>query len=785
MATNLRRALIAFALSIAFIQPVDAFAYGQAREATTWGTLYAAPASGKVSIPQQPSPKKIEKKSTFLVKYTGFPKWAEAEFQAAADVWAANFPSDVPINIDATWTRMTSSAILGTARPDQFHSGFTNAPDATLWYATAMANAIAGRDLNGRNPELIIQVNSTANWYQGGASGSITSREYDLESVFLHEMAHGLGFLSSDEYDPFTGIGRIDQPTPYDAYALVQDKRRLADLPSPSLELGNALTSKLLWSGPLGIAANNGEMPLLYTPARYEDGSSISHVDEATFSKTGPNSVMTPNLEGGEIFHEPGPLLLAMMKDMRNKPPAGIPFGVPLEVKAVSAIVSDSSAIVKFDPPTNARTAQVSGYVIKNLRTGTSKTVTSSPALITGLKNGTSYTFTVSAKNENGSSDPVVTNLVTPQAAWKKTTLDGNADGKNVTSTVFNGKQTILYTNSKNGSLNLAQWSGTNWVKKVVDGTGGGSGKTSNAISGPISVCVQGSGTKQTLNIFYTEQTDKDLRFATFDGKSFSYEVVDGNATIENSYKDPVRVRTNGNMSVSSACVSDSRGVQVCYRDESQGIVLGAFKAADEIDWVYELVDGDKKTEGRTTGDVGFHLDAISDGKKTWVIYDSMITPNSRNEAIEGAVRLAVRSGTDPLTWSYTNLDTTGFTQIVPGYDVNLKSSTKGPIATWMTTPISSVPKPQLIKWGYVNNLETFQTISSGKLGTPNKYINSDGKTTIFNCEARLCALDLATKKISLVTKEQNPDGIETAWVVLNKVRYLVAGVKGQLTLLR
>jgi len=49
----------------------------------------------------------------------------------------------------------------------------------------------------------------------------------------------------------------------------------------------------------------------------------------------------------------------------------------------------------------------------------------------------------------------------------------------------------------------------------------------------------------------------------------------------------------------------------------------------------------------------------------------------------------------------------------------------------------------------------------------------------------RLCALDLASKKISLVAKEQNPDGIETAWVVLNKVRYLVAGIKGQLTLLR
>ena len=144
-----------------------------------------------------------------------------------------------------------------------------------------------------------------------------------------------------------------------------------------------------------------------------------------------------------------------------------------------------------------------------------------------------------------------------------------------------------------------------------------------------------------------------------------------------------------------------------------------------------------------------------------------------------------MRSGTDPLTWSYSNLDVTGLTRIVPGYDVNLKSTSKGVLATWMTTPVSGVPKPQLIKWGYVNTLDSFQAISPGKLGYPSKHINSDAKTTIFNCELRLCALDLTSKKISLVAKEQNPDGIETAWVVLNKVRYLVAGIKGQLTLLR
>jgi hypothetical protein len=206
-------------------------------------------------------------------------------------------------------------------------------------------------------------------------------------------MAHGLGFLSTDSYDDFFGYGSIDQPTPYTAYVQTGDGRRLSDLPSPSLELGEALTSKLVWSGPLGIAANGGVKPLLYTPKKYEDGSSVSHLDEATFSNAGKDAAMTPNLDAGEIFHEPGPLLLAMMQDLRNKPPVGIAVGIPQQVRNAQALVSDSSAIIRFDPPANARAAQITSYTVKNTKTGAEKSFTTSPAVMTGLKNGTLYTF--------------------------------------------------------------------------------------------------------------------------------------------------------------------------------------------------------------------------------------------------------------------------------------------------------------------------------------------------------------------------------------------------------
>ena len=631
---------------------------------------------------------------------------------------------------------------------------------------------------------MVITVNSLANWYRGGSLGPSKS-EYDLQSVILHEMAHGLGFLSTDSYDNFFGYGSIDQPTPYDAYVQTGDGRRLSDLPSPSPELGEALTSKLVWSGAQGITANGGVKPLLYTPKNYEDGSSISHLDEATFSSAGRDAVMSPNLDAGEIFHEPGPLLLAMMQDLRTKPPAGIAVGVPQTVRNAEALLSDSGAIVKFDPPANARAAQITSYTVKNLKTGAEKSFINSPALLTGLKNGTSYTFSITASNSLGTSEAVITNPITPQAAWKKSVIDPLADAKNLTTVTFNTNPAVIYQDANNGALKVALWNGKVWNKLTVDGRGGSAGRTRNAITGEVSACVSGYGKAQTLHIFYADSVDKDLRYATYDGKTFKYEVVDGNGPAVNGYEDPIRVRSASDVSVSNACSVSAAGVQVFYRDESQGILLGAVKAKGATEWSYELVDGDRKTDDRTTGDVGFHLDALFDGKDTILLYDSVLTINQRKEATSGAIRLAQRNGLSPTAWRYTTLDSSGGPIAVVGYDVALQKGARGILATWLTSSTLTLPKAELIRWTYLSAPTEFKTLPTSGYGTPSKFLSSDGSTTIFNCQERLCAVDIAKSSISLVTKEQNSDGFDSAWIVLNKVRYLISGINNQLLLLR
>ena len=749
---------------------------------TVWGHTYASDASGTISVPAKGSAN-LEKKSKFVVNYKNFPSWAKNEVQAAIDLWAANFDSKVPVSVDATWGRSSSADILGSARPDRYYARFSGAPDSTLWYASALANALAGKDLDQDNPEIIIQINSEADWDIDGL-GQPTRYEYDLKSVMFHELAHGLGFLSTSTYifDRTKGqnVGILVQPTPFDAYLQTQDGNRLVDLPSPSYELGQALINKLVWSGPEGIKANNGVKPLIFTPTTYEGGSSVSHIDENTFANSGTDAVMTPNLEAGEVFSEPGPILLAMMRDLRNKPAPGLAAGIPSEVLNAQALISDASAILTFEPPVNSRTTQVREYIIKNVNSGKEKSVTDSPAIITGLKNGTSYTFEIIASNSQGTSPAVTTKPVTPRAAWSTSrVIDEASDARSITSTTLNGQPVIAYVDSKSSVLRLASWSGKVWRRSTID----------SDISGQISLCVSGTKTKQTLHVFYADKTDNDLRYATVNGAAITREIVDGNAAKVQSYEEIVRVPTASNVSVSNACAITTDGIQVFYRDETQGVLLGAYKNFGG-DWSYELVDGDRKTDFRTTGDVAFHLKALVDGNKTYVLYDSVLDIDQNREPTSGEIRLATRTTLDPGAWQYRTLESPKADATVLGYDVEITKTTSGIMASWFSATALSIPDPTLVRTLNVSKSSAVSTTSTANYGTPAKLMSSDAKTLMFNCLGRLCALDYAKfsrgqSAISLASSWQSTEPIASAWITLNKIRYAVAGINGKVVLLK
>ena len=773
-----------FSLAFSLLTPVSAPALSfKSIPATKWGHLYA---SGKITnLNTPPRAESIElgaPRSKWNIEYIGVPEDTKAAFKYAVDIWASYFESTVPIEVQAYWEPSNINGVLGSARPGDYFNAFDGAPDLDLWYPSILADRLAKKDLAPGKPDIVLRFNSNALWHTA-IDGKPGRFSYDLSSTVLHEIGHGLGFLSNAEYDKFFGTGYLIQPTPYDAYVQLSDGRLFTDFCARSVELGKAMTSPLVWSGSIATAANNGVKPKLYSPKPYEEGSSITHLDEALFASSGTNSTMTPVLDSGEVFRTPGNIALAMIEDMLLKPPANKAQSLPAKPIDVRALVGDKYALLTFDSPNCRRIDQVTGYTITISPGGQERSFTQSPAKITGLSNGSSYSFTIKAKNDNGESDAVTSNEVTPQATSSTRTIDKKADVKYLAAGVFKKNQVIAYSDAISGNLKLATLVKNSWKSLIVDGISTAGGRSDRNLAGPVSLCVTGEKASEKLHIFYTDTENKDLRHASFDGKKWRYETLDGDGDDIQNYQESVRRKTASDVSVSNACAVTPAGLQVFYRDESQGIILGA--ALTKTGWIYEIVDGDRQSEGRTTGDVGFSLSAVASGKSVYLIYDSVLTLSSNNVATQGEVRLAKRNSIYPEDWSYSTLDGPDTGVAVAGYDVSISNSGNRIAAAWLTASGLRLPNADEVRFLIVNEDDYPSRLSPERHGTPGSPLLIDSKGMVFGCQDRICSVGAYSSTPKLNNGAILNNVKDSAIVTINKVRYAVTSISKKLVLIK
>lgn len=147
-------------------------------------------------------------------------------FQFAANIWGATLNSGVTITIRASWASLgctASSGTLGQAGTVSFFRNFPNAPQNNTWYPGALANSLAGSDLNTGSPEINAQFNLDVGqstclggtpFYLGLDDNFGTG--IDLVAVLMHEFAHGLGFQSF--YNPSDGSEPQNFPGIFDFF---------------------------------------------------------------------------------------------------------------------------------------------------------------------------------------------------------------------------------------------------------------------------------------------------------------------------------------------------------------------------------------------------------------------------------------------------------------------------------------------------------------------------------------------------------------------------------------
>lgn len=261
------------------------------------------------------------------------PAEAQVAIAHAAGIWEGILVSPVPIKVLVNWVPMGNTA-LGVTFPNG-RRDFSGAIIPDTWYATALANALAGAELNPGENDIDIFLNSQTEWYFG-TDGNTPAGLQDLVSVALHELGHGLGFVGlakktgtqgsfgllqlSDFAPLFTTFPwpQLDTlPGIFDRFLDHPQEGPLELLENPGDALGGAMTSnQLRWSGAHALAASGGTPVRIYSPGTFALGSSCVHLNESTYPAGNPNELMTPFSSAGNANHWPGPICLGMLKDI-------------------------------------------------------------------------------------------------------------------------------------------------------------------------------------------------------------------------------------------------------------------------------------------------------------------------------------------------------------------------------------------------------------------------------------------------------------------------------------
>lgn len=256
--------------------------------------------------------------ANFSVTYIGFPDSVRTAFQYALNVWGALIDSPVPITVEALWEPL-DPGVLGGAFPGTAFTNMFFSRNFDAWHPAALAEKIIGENLNGTDPDIVIQFNSDANWYVRGNTNplGIADDEFDLITVVMHEIGHGLGFLDFTEYNSGSG-SYIWEGKPWIYTTFLENgggQNLIEDFTNSSTSLGTQFTSNDLWFNENISFTNYGSTRVpVYAPSTYEVGSSIAHLD-ISISRDGPDALMRPSISPGDVVHDPG-VALDMLNDM-------------------------------------------------------------------------------------------------------------------------------------------------------------------------------------------------------------------------------------------------------------------------------------------------------------------------------------------------------------------------------------------------------------------------------------------------------------------------------------
>jgi hypothetical protein len=232
----------------------------------------------------------------------------------AGRIWGLRLNSSQTIVMDTQFsaqTCTTTSGVLASAGPVVF---FTSSAQPNVLLPAALADALTGTNNNSRD-DISITINSNV----GSGSSCLNGKSFylgfdhnngsniDLLNVLLHEIAHGLGFVSLTDSTgaalvagKFTGFEQfVYSETTGKFWPAMTDAERAMATISPGAVTFNSpsVNSNLsVFTTNTGLSSPGSHLRL-YTPSTYSDGSSVSHWDTVA----SPNLLMEPYITANPL----------------------------------------------------------------------------------------------------------------------------------------------------------------------------------------------------------------------------------------------------------------------------------------------------------------------------------------------------------------------------------------------------------------------------------------------------------------------------------------------------
>jgi hypothetical protein len=227
---------------------------------------------------------------------------------AAANAAATYFLVSQPVTLD--YEIQGENAPASPTLASAFSPLISEAPG--YWRTVVQNKLISGVDSNGAAADGEIEWNWGSNW---GLGDTVSTDEFDFVSTAVHELVHSFGFLS------FVGApgtnANLGRPL-FDSFVENSTSKK----PIKSNYIWNTAYDPNLIGGKGGLyfgganaVAAYGALVPLFTPDPWTSGSSMSHLDDATF--TGSNQkMMNARTDTGLGVRVLSPIELGILKDL-------------------------------------------------------------------------------------------------------------------------------------------------------------------------------------------------------------------------------------------------------------------------------------------------------------------------------------------------------------------------------------------------------------------------------------------------------------------------------------